>query len=284
MSYNDWPSRVIPGGAHTYSKGDDQFPAIAPRFLERGQGARVWDDRDNEYLDWMMGLRTMTLGYGQEAVIAAAVDQIYKGSNFGRPSRIEMETAGDLIDLIPSAEMVKFAKNGSTVTTAAVKLARAYTGRDLVALCSDHPFFSYDDWAIGVTACNAGIPEAVRTLSASARCFVVTSKRKDFAARIVASLEFAGAISGVYGTEPDGSMDDKARLIAAVLRIERLGSVARRAQSKQSKSGKLQLARISGEVHSYGPPNLEWAKAASLRIRNPRRHSWRFFDIRSPGR
>jgi glutamate-1-semialdehyde 2,1-aminomutase len=90
----------------------------------------------------MMGLRTMTLGYGQEDVIAAAVDQICKGSNFGRPSRIEMETVGDLIDLIPSAEMVKFAKNGSTVTTAAIKLARAYTGRDLVALCSDHPFFS----------------------------------------------------------------------------------------------------------------------------------------------
>jgi glutamate-1-semialdehyde 2,1-aminomutase len=165
MNCNDWPSRIIPGGAHTYSKGDDQFPAIAPRFLERGQGARVWDDQDNEYLDWMMGLRTMTLGYGQEDVIAAAVDQIRKGSNFGRPSRIEMETAGDLIDLIPSAQMVKFAKNGSTVTTAAVKLARAYTGRDLVALCSDHPFFSYDDWAIAVTPCNAGIPQVVRNLT-----------------------------------------------------------------------------------------------------------------------
>ena len=74
-----------------------------------------------------------------------------------------METAGDLIDLIPSADMVKFAKNGSTVTTAAVKLARAYTGRDLVALCSDHPFFSYDDWAIAVTPCNAGIPSWCRS-------------------------------------------------------------------------------------------------------------------------
>jgi len=139
MTYNDLPSRVIPGGAHTYSKGDDQFPEVAPRFLERGQGVRVWDDRGTEYLDWMMGLRTMTLGYGQEEVIAAAVDQIHKGSNFGRPSRIEAETANDLIELIPSAEMVKFAKNGSTVTTAAIKLARAYTGRDLVALCADHP-------------------------------------------------------------------------------------------------------------------------------------------------
>ena len=169
MSYNDWPSRLIPGGAHTYSKGDDQFPAIAPRFLERGQGARVWDDENNEYLDWTMGLRTMTLGYGQKRVTEAAIEQIHKGSNFSRPSRIEAETAGDLIDLIPSADMVKFAKNGSTVTTAAVKLARAYTGRDLVALCSDHPFFSYDDWAIAVTPCNAGIPEPVQKLTVTFR-------------------------------------------------------------------------------------------------------------------
>jgi glutamate-1-semialdehyde 2,1-aminomutase len=169
MRDNDWPSRVIPGGAHTYSKGDDQFPAIAPRFLERGRGARVWDDENNEYLDWTMGLRTMTLGYGQERVTEAAIEQILKGSNFGRPSRIEAETACDLIDLIPSAEMVKFAKNGSTVTTAAVKLARAYTGRDLVALCSDHPFFSYDDWAIAVTPCNAGIPEPVQKLTVTFR-------------------------------------------------------------------------------------------------------------------
>jgi glutamate-1-semialdehyde 2,1-aminomutase len=169
MNYNDRPSRVIPGGAHTYSKGDDQFPAVAPRFLERGLGARVWDEHDNEYLDWTMGLRTMTLGYGQEEVITAAIEQIRRGSNFGRPSRIEADTACDLIELIPSAEMVKFAKNGSTVTTAAVKLARAYTGRDLVALCSDHPFFSYDDWAIAVTSCNAGIPEAVRSLTVTFR-------------------------------------------------------------------------------------------------------------------
>jgi glutamate-1-semialdehyde 2,1-aminomutase len=169
MSHNDWPSQLIPGGAHTYSKGDDQFPAVAPRFLERGQGARVWDDANNEYLDWTMGLRTMTLGYGQKRVTEAAIEQIHKGSNFSRPSRIEADTAGDLVDLIPSADMVKFAKNGSTVTTAAVKLARAYTGRDLVALCSDHPFFSYDDWAIAVTPCNAGIPELVQKLTVTFR-------------------------------------------------------------------------------------------------------------------
>lgn len=152
--------RLIPGGAHTYSKGDDQFPGNAPRYLERGQGAWVWDEDDNRFLDWSMGLRSMTLGYGYEPVDEAAIEQIRKGSNFGRPSRIEYELAEDLVDMIPSAEMVKYAKHGSVVTTAAVKLARAYTDRPYVAFCRDHPFFSYDDWFIGTTAVKAGIPEA----------------------------------------------------------------------------------------------------------------------------
>ena len=172
--------RLIPGGAHTYSKGDDQFPANAPRFLERGEGAFVWDDREHRYLDWTMGLRTMTLGYGNAEVNNAAIAQIWKGSNFGRPSRIEAETAQDLVDLIPSAEMVKFSKNGSTVTTAAVKLARAHTGRDLVALCADHPFFSYDDWAIAVTPCKSGIPAAYGDLTLTFRYNDIASVERLF--------------------------------------------------------------------------------------------------------
>jgi glutamate-1-semialdehyde 2,1-aminomutase len=107
-----------------------------------------------------MGLRTMTLGYNCRAVDDAAIAQIRKGNNFGRPSFIETELARDLVELIPSAEMVKFAKNGSSVTTAAVKLARAFTGRPHVAFCRDHPFFSYDDWFIGATVCDGGIPPA----------------------------------------------------------------------------------------------------------------------------
>jgi glutamate-1-semialdehyde 2,1-aminomutase len=156
---------LIPGGAHTYSKGDDQFPSNAPAYLERGDGYWVWDDRDVRYLDWTMGLRSMSLGYGQPDVNQAAIDQIGRGSNFGRPSKIETQLAQLLVDTIPCAEMVKFAKNGSTVTTAAVKLARAYTGRDYVAFCKDHPFFSYDDWFIGTTDCAAGVPAAISDLS-----------------------------------------------------------------------------------------------------------------------
>jgi glutamate-1-semialdehyde 2,1-aminomutase len=182
--------RVIPGGAHTYSKGDDQFPATAPRFLERGDGAYVWDDRDRRFLDWTMGLRTMTLGYRHAPVIEAAVEQIWKGSNFGRPSRIEMETAEDLLALLPGADMVKFGKNGSNVTTAAVKLARAHTGRDLVAICLDHPFFSFDDWFIGATPCHSGVPQAIRDLTVGFRYNDLDSVKRLF-------TEHPGRISAV---------------------------------------------------------------------------------------
>jgi glutamate-1-semialdehyde 2,1-aminomutase len=166
---NLYTHTLIPGGAHTYSKGDDQFPANAPSHIERGDGARVWDRDGTEYLDWCMGLRSMTLGYRYTPVIEAAIAQVWQGSNFGRPSYVETELAEDISALIPSAEMVKFAKNGSTVTTAAVKLARAYTGRDLVAVCKDHPFFSYDDWFIGATAVPAGVPQAIRDLTLTFR-------------------------------------------------------------------------------------------------------------------
>jgi glutamate-1-semialdehyde 2,1-aminomutase len=174
--------RFIPGGAHTYSKGDDQFPANAPCFLERGEGAWVWDDADNRFLDWTMGLRSMTLGYGYNPVDEAAIAQIRKGSNFGRPSRIEYELAEEIVDLIPCAEMVKYAKHGSVVTTAGIKLARAYTGRPYVTFCKDHPFFSYDDWFIGTTAANAGIPEAHYQYSLPFRYNDIASLQAQFTA------------------------------------------------------------------------------------------------------
>src|SRR3989344_6362647 len=158
---------LIPGGAHTYSKGDDQFPELSPGFIVRGRGAYIWDLDGNKFLDWGMGLRSTTLGYGYKPVLDEVRKQLNKGANFARPSPVEVELAELLTDIIPCAEMVKFAKNGSTVTTAAVKLARAYTGRDMVAVCSCGSFFSYDDWFIGTTAVSRGIPEAIRKLTVS---------------------------------------------------------------------------------------------------------------------
>lgn len=149
--------RVIPGGAHTYSRGDDQFPALAPPLLVRGKGAYSWDTRGNRYLDYGMALRAVTLGYADPRVNAAAVAEMEKGVNLTRATLTELQAAEALVDLIPSAEMVKFGKNGSNVTTAAVKIARAYTGRRYVCIPRQHPFFSFDDWFIGTTALKRGV-------------------------------------------------------------------------------------------------------------------------------
>jgi glutamate-1-semialdehyde 2,1-aminomutase len=136
---------LIPGGAHTYAKGDDQYPELAPGFLERGEGCHVWDIDGNEFIEYGMGLRSVTLGI-----------------NFTQPSLIEVECAEKLASFIKGAEMVKFGKNGSDATSAAVKLACAYTGRDLVGFCAEHPFFSVDNWFIGSTEMPCGIPQATR--------------------------------------------------------------------------------------------------------------------------
>ncbi|MDP1671538.1 MAG: glutamate-1-semialdehyde 2,1-aminomutase [Burkholderiales bacterium] len=157
---------VIPGGAHTYSKGDDQFPVNAPAAITHGKGARVWDLDGNEYIDCSMGLTSVSIGHGYEPVAKAVADAAYQGTNFQRPAALELEAARKFLDTVQSGDMVKFAKNGSTVTTAAVKLARAYTGRNRVAIAKEHPFFSYDDWFIAATACDTGIPVQAKTLTA----------------------------------------------------------------------------------------------------------------------
>jgi glutamate-1-semialdehyde 2,1-aminomutase len=160
---------LIPGGCHTYAKGDDQYPLLAPGFIERGQGCHVWDVDGNEFIEYGMGNRCVALGHAFEPVVRAAQKEMLRGSNFTRPARIEVECAEEFLQLITGAEMVKFTKNGSDATSAAVRLSRAATGRDMVALCGDHPFFSVDDWFIGTTVINAGIPEAIRKLSVTFR-------------------------------------------------------------------------------------------------------------------
>lgn len=158
MDYQQRLNRAIPGGAHTYSRGFDQFPANAPQILERGEAAFVWDPDGNRFLDYGMALRAVTLGYADPRVNAAAIREIEKGNNLTRASMTELEAAEMLIDLIPSVDMVKFAKNGSNATTAAVKIARAYTGRRYVCIPRQHPFFSFDDWFIGTTQLQRGVP------------------------------------------------------------------------------------------------------------------------------
>jgi glutamate-1-semialdehyde 2,1-aminomutase len=164
-NYSDRLNYLIPGGAHTYSRGDDQYPSNAPQILAKGKGCYVWDPEGNKYLDYGMALRANTLGYAQDEIDEAAYEGAKNGNNLTRASLIELKAAEALIDLIPGSDMVKFGKNGSTVTSAAIKLARAYTGRKYIVRCAEHPFFSYDDWFIGDTPMTGGIPEEVSTLT-----------------------------------------------------------------------------------------------------------------------
>ncbi|MFB6829646.1 glutamate-1-semialdehyde 2,1-aminomutase [Streptomyces hydrogenans] len=156
---------LVPGGAHTYAKGDDQYPEDLAPVISHGRGAHVWDVDGNRYIEYGSGLRSVSLGHAHPRVVEAVRRELDRGSNFVRPSVREIEAAETFLATVPTAEMVKFAKNGSDATTAAVRLARAATGRPLVALCADHPFFSVDDWFIGTTPMAAGIPAATTDLT-----------------------------------------------------------------------------------------------------------------------
>jgi glutamate-1-semialdehyde 2,1-aminomutase len=162
---NDRLCAVVPGGAHTYAKGADQYPEGMAPVIARGSGAHVWDVDGNRYIEYGSGLRSVTLGHAHPRVNAAVGRALELGSNFTRPAAIELEAAEALLSVLPRADMVKFAKNGSDATTAAVRLARAATGRDLVAICVDHAFFSVDDWFIGASAMPGGIPKVIRDLT-----------------------------------------------------------------------------------------------------------------------
>ena len=180
MNYSERLNHVIPGGCHTYSRGDDQFPQNAPQILERGKGAYAYTPENEEYLDYGMACRAVTVGFAEPSICDAAIKQIWNGNNLTRPSLIELQTAEAMVDLIPSFDMVKFAKNGSTVTTAAVKIARGYTGRKYIARCFDHSFFSYDDWFIGDTPIKKGVPEEISKLTLNFRYNDINSLKNLF--------------------------------------------------------------------------------------------------------
>lgn len=217
-SYSERLNKVIPGGAHTYSRGDDQFPANAPQILARGKGAYVWDADGKKYLDYGMALRAITLGYANEEVDQAAFAQMQLGNNLTRASLIELEAAEALVNLIPCADMVKFAKNGSAVTSAAVKLARAHTGRKIIARCLQHPFFSYDDWFIGDTIIKRGVPSEISETTVNFNFNDTASLEKVFA-------NYPGQIAGVI-LEPAATEEPKNNFLQNVKALcEKNGAV-----------------------------------------------------------
>lgn len=154
---------VIPAATQTLSKGPTQYvQGVAPTFLKCGRGSHVWDVDGNEYIDYPMALGPIILGHCYPAVDEAVKQQLRDGTVFSLPHSLEVEVAERLVELIPCAEMVRFGKNGSDATAGAVRLARAYTGKDLIACCGYH---GWQDWYIGSTTFRRGVPETVRRLT-----------------------------------------------------------------------------------------------------------------------
>ena len=155
--------KTIPLGSQTFSKSRTQYPVgISPLYISRAKGACVWDVDGNKYIDLVNSLASVSLGYGDRDVSRAVRKQLKKGVSFSLPGVLESEVAELLVDLIPSAEMVRFGKNGSDATSAAIRLARAYTGRDHIIVCGYH---GWQDWYIGSTTRNKGVPSQVSDLT-----------------------------------------------------------------------------------------------------------------------
>jgi glutamate-1-semialdehyde 2,1-aminomutase len=199
--------QVIPLGSQTFSKSRTQYPwGVSPYFVQRAQGARVWDLDGNEYIDFVNSLASVTLGYQDEDVTRAVAEQLqHSGVIFSLPHPLECEVAELICEMVPSAEMVRFGKNGSDATAAAVRLMRAHTGRDHVAVCGYH---GWQDWYIGSTARNRGVPQATRELTHA------------FAYNDLASLQalferYPGQIAGII-MEPMGATEPQPGFLQAV--------------------------------------------------------------------
>ncbi|WP_457423616.1 aminotransferase class III-fold pyridoxal phosphate-dependent enzyme [Roseateles sp. P5_E7] len=158
--------RVIPLGSQTFSKSRTQYPyGASPYFITRGEGSRVWDLDGNEYIDFVNSLASITLGYQDPDVTQAVRRQLDEsGVIFSLPHTLETEVAELICELVPCAEKVRFGKNGSDATSGAIRISRAHTGRDRVAVCGYH---GWQDWYIGSTARSRGVPQATRDLTHS---------------------------------------------------------------------------------------------------------------------
>lgn len=155
--------KVIPGTAQTFSKSTSQYvQGVSPVLLKRGKGCRVWDVDGNEYVDYVQGLLPNILGYAHPEVNAAAAQQYDEGHSFSLPHPLEVELAERLCSMVPCAERIRFGKNGSDATAGAVRAARAFTDRERVACCGYH---GWQDWYIGTTTRNKGVPKAVQQLT-----------------------------------------------------------------------------------------------------------------------
>lgn len=204
-------ARVIPGCTQTFSKGPTQFvQGAAPVFLMRGQGSHVWDVDGNEYIDYPMALGPVILGHDYPPVTEAVMQQLHDGTTFSLPHPLEVELAELLTEIIPCAEMVRFGKNGSDATSGAIRVARAYTGRELVACCGYH---GWQDWYIGTTTRRKGVPQAVQALTIPFEYNDLEGLQRIFD-------DHPGEVAAVI-MEPVGLIDPQSRFLEQVRELAR---------------------------------------------------------------
>ena len=188
---------LIPLGSQTFSKSITQYPlGVSPFFIKSARGCYVWDADGNKYIDFVNSLAAVTLGYQDPDVNAAVISQLHRGSIFTLPNKLEIEVAELFCEMVPGAEMVRYGKNGSDVTTGAIRLARAFTGREHIAICGYH---GWHDWYIGTTTMNLGVPECAQSLS---HCF----KYNDIDSLKEIYDQFPGKIAAVI-MEPVGPVE-----------------------------------------------------------------------------
>ncbi len=203
--------RVVPSCTQTFSKGPTQFvQGVAPVFLARGDGSHVWDVDGNEYIDYPMALGPVILGHNYPDVTEAVMRRMRDGTTFSLPHPLEVEVAELLVQVIPCAEMVRFGKNGSDATGGAVRVARAYTGRDLIACCGYH---GSQDWYVGTTTRNRGVPRAVRELT-------VTFEYNNLASLERIFEQYAGQVAAVI-LEPVGVVEPQDGFLQQVADLTR---------------------------------------------------------------
>ena len=170
--------KTIPLGSQTFSKSRTQYPVgISPLYASKARGSLIWDVDGNEYIDLVSSLASITRGDGDRGLARVVTKQLKSAVNMSLPGKLEAEVAELIVDLVPSAEMVRFGKNGSDATSAAMRLARAYTGQDHILVCGYH---GWQDWFIGSTTRNKGVPDAVSALTHKFEFNNIHSLRKLF--------------------------------------------------------------------------------------------------------
>ncbi|MCS7054224.1 MAG: aminotransferase class III-fold pyridoxal phosphate-dependent enzyme [Ignavibacterium sp.] len=154
---------LIPAQTQTLAKGPSQnIKGVAPKYLQRGKGSHVWDVDGNEFIDYTMAVGPLSLGYCYDKVDEAIRRQLNDGITFSLMHPLEVEVAQLINKIVPNAESIRYSKTGADVTSAAVRLSRAFTGRDKVLCCGYH---GWHDWYISVTDRNKGIPKVIQDLT-----------------------------------------------------------------------------------------------------------------------